>query len=136
MGVRAIAFAAMSAAGLVLLAGCGGGGGTPVDGKVVIGAKEYNPETDGDMTIGLVPEGGPGKDTYSGRVGAGGAFTIKGAQGGGVPAGRYKVSATRYPSKAEMKGSGPPQPKSQEYSETWDVSSSNHTFTLDAAKLK
>ena len=29
-----------------------------------------------------------------------------------------------------------PAPKGQEYSETWDVSSSNHTFTLDVAKLK
>jgi hypothetical protein len=50
-----------------------------------------------------------------------------------VSTGKNKVSVTRYPKSGDPKA-GPPQNK--QLSETWDVSSSNKTFTLDMSKVK
>jgi hypothetical protein len=118
-----------------ILTGCGSGGGVAVTGKAVNGAKEYSPATDGDLNITLASEGG-GKDNGSGKVEEDGTFTIKTASGGGLPPGKYKVTVTRYPSKAEMKPGVHPSPKNVTLPDAWDVSSSNSSFTLDAAKLK
>jgi hypothetical protein len=127
------------AAGLVaalVVGGCGPGG-APVDGKVVIGDKAYNPETDGDLTVGLNPSGGGGAGGQNtARVQPDGTFHITSATGGGVPPGKYKVSVTRYPSKADMaKLKGPPTPVTKEVGEEWDVAAGK-TFTLDMSKVK
>jgi len=118
-----------------ILTGCGSGGGVTVTGKVVHGTKDYSPTTDGDMNINMSQEGG-GKDNGTGKVEENGTFTIKTASGGGLPPGKYKVSVTRYPTKAEIKPGVPPTPKTLTLPDAWDVSSSNSTFTLDATKLK
>ena len=115
------------------LSGCGKSV-VSVSGKVVNGGKEYTP-ADGDMNITLAPQGG-GTENGSGKVEENGTFTITSASGSGVPAGQYKVSVTRYPSKTNAKPGSTSSPKTLTLPETWDVSSSNSTFTLDLAKLK
>lgn len=116
----------------LVAAGCGGGG-TSIDGKVTNGGQPYTPSRDGDLNIGLTAESG-GKN-YSGKAGEDGTFKIE-----KVPAGKYTVTVTRYP---PITGAGdgkapksPPMSGSKKLDETWDVSSSSKSFTLDVAKLK
>lgn len=110
------------------LVGCGSGG-TAVDGKVVHGDKAYSPAESGDMTIIL-----GGEKSYSTQVKPDGTFKFEDA--GGVAAGKYSVSVTKYPTKAEMeKLKGPPMPTTKETGESWDVSGVTKSFTLDVSKV-
>jgi hypothetical protein len=123
------------AAGLLvaLAAGCGGSKVTP-EGKVVTGGKAYSPQSDGDMTVLLSPEAGGGTG-YTAKVQPDGSFKVEAPEGGGIPAGKYKIGYTRYPSPSEMaKLKGPPVPKSKETGEVWDVSSGPFTLDVDKAK--
>lgn len=131
MRVRVLAVAAAAALAVV---GCGGSKGEPVNGNVVIGGKAYNPETDGPLTVRL---GGTGDKGYVGQVKDDGTFQVKYTDGvGGVPPGKYRVSITKYPTKAEMeKLKGPPTPLNKNLSEEWDVVAGK-TFTLDMSKVK
>jgi len=124
------------------LTGCGGGGMT-VDGKVTNGGQPYVPSKDGAMSVGLTGEGA-GK-SFSSKVEDDGTFKIA-----GVPAGKYDVTATIYPTpestakagKANNAGAGgaplssSSASTSKKLDEKWDVSSSNKSFTLDVSKLK
>jgi hypothetical protein len=114
----------------LVAAGCGGGG-MSIDGKVTNGGQPYTPSKDGDLNIGLTAEAG-GKN-YSGKAAEDGTFKIE-----KVPTGKYSVNVTRYP---PMPADGkqpkaPPMAGTKKLDETWDVSSSSKSFTLDVAKLK
>ena len=80
------------------LTGCGSGGMT-VDGKVTNGGQPYVPSKDGAMSVGLTGEGA-GK-SFSSKVEDDGTFKIA-----GVPAGKYDVTATIYPTPESMAKSG------------------------------
>ena len=122
------------AAGLaVALAGCGAGGGAPVDAKVVYGGRAYSPETDGDLTLNLTGDGG---NSGSGKVEADGSVKIVSSQGGGLRAGKYKVAVNKYPTKAEMaKLKTSPTPVVKDTGEVWDVGGGG-PFVLDMGKVK
>ena len=112
---------------LFALTGCGGGG-TTVEGHVEKGGKPLSFAEGEGLTVNLLSE--DGKTSASGAVGADGKFTIKHGDEP-VPYGKYNVSFVHYfPGKGSK--SVPPQNKSVK--EPWDVSSSNHTFTLDLDK--
>jgi hypothetical protein len=114
------------------LSGCGGGGGVALTGKVVNGDKPYSPEQDGDLSIMLAGDAGK---SYTMRTQPDGSFKIDDSKG--IAPGKYKVSLTKYPSKAQMeKVKGPPTSVTKETGETWDVSSSNKSFTVDVSKVK
>jgi hypothetical protein len=123
--------AAILALGLAILtAGCGGGGGVPIEGKVTKGGQAYSPAADGDLNIGLTAVDG-GKN-FSSKVGEDGSFKIA-----DVPSGKYSVNVTQYPKAGgEPSKKGPPTSSNKKLDEQWDVSSSNKSFTLDVAKLK
>lgn len=131
--MRQISLLGVMLAASLSLIGCGPGG-VAVTGKVTNGSKAYSAATDGDMNITL--SGGDASKSFTGKVGEDGSFTIKDANGGNVPFGKYKVNVTKYPTKAEMKPGAPPQPHNLVLGEEWDVSAANHNFTLDTAKLK
>jgi hypothetical protein len=59
---------------------------------------------------------------------------IRGEKGGGVPAGKYKVSVVHYRPADPKKGPVPPSTK--DIGETWDVGGGNSTFTIDISKYK
>jgi hypothetical protein len=111
--------------------GCGSGG-VDVDGKVV---KDGNPYSlaEGEA-INITLQG----DTASGNatVEKDGHFVAKKSDGKPLPPGTYKVSLTHYPPTAAGGKGGPPQPKQKTAGETWDVSSSNKSFTVDLGKYK
>jgi hypothetical protein len=110
------------------LTGCGGG--VEVDGKVVNGGNPYS-LSEGEA-INIVLQGDTA--TGSATVEKDGHFVAKKSDGKPLPPGQYKVTVTHYPPTAGAKG--PPQPKTKTANETWDVSSSNKTFTLDLSKYK
>lgn len=118
---------------LCAAAGCGGGG-VSVEGKVVNGGNPYTLSEGEAINIGLQGDGTSGSAT----VQKDGSFVAKKSDGKSLPPGKYKVSITHYPATAagKGKGGGPPQPQTKTAGETWDVSSSNRTFTLDLAKYK
>jgi len=132
MHVRAIAVGALLGVALTLT-GCGGGKVVP-RGKVVNGAKPYDRDTDGEVSVSL--GGADGKGTgASGNVEKDGTFRI-GAESGGLPPGSYKVTVTQYPAANAKAGrGGPPAPTTKTLDETWDVASGKE-FTLDLSKLK
>jgi hypothetical protein len=120
---------------MLLAAGCGGGT-VPVEGKAVKGGQPYNPAKDGDLNIVLTAAEG-GKN-FSGKVAEDGNFKIN-----AVPAGKYNVTVTIYPPIGGGGGppapgdkKGPPMSGTKKLDESWEVSSSNKSFTLDVAKLK
>ena len=128
---RAILVSALFAA-CFALAGCGGGK-IVVEGKVVNGSKPYSADTDGTVNIVLTQDG---KNAASGKADADGSFKI-GSDSGGVPSGKYTVQVTVYPANPEAKTkSGPPMPSNKQLPETWDVSSSKKSFTLDLTQLQ
>lgn len=113
---------------LGFVAGCGGGG-VEVDGKVVNGATQYTLAEGESINIGL-----QGKDaTGVATVQKDGTFKAKRSDGALLPAGSYTVTVTHYPATG---GKGPPQPKTMSAGETWEVSPSNKSFTVDLAKYK
>jgi hypothetical protein len=113
------------------LTGCGGGGSV-VEGKVVNNGQPYSQATDGEVSITLSTDDKAGAGG-TGMVNPDGTFTIKSGKGGGLPAGKYKVSYVAYP-KATTTGKGPPpQPRVVNTDEVWDVGSGK-TFTLDIGK--
>lgn len=119
---------------LCAVAGCGGGGGVEVDGKVVKGGNAYTLADGESININL--QGGDA--TGSATVEKDGTFKAKKSDGKPLPAGSYKVSITHYPPASAAGGGkgGSPQPKTKTANETWDVSSSNKSFTLDLDKYK
>lgn len=124
----------LACAAALAAAGCGGGG-VKVDGKVVKDGAPYTLGEGEGISINLTPESGG--TAVGGQVDKDGSFKISGLEGAGVPNGKYKVSITHYPPAGAKGGKGgPPMPTTKSLSETWDVSSSNHTFTLDMAKVK
>jgi len=113
------------------LAASGCGGGVPVEGKVVKGGSPYTLAEGEGITITLVSE--DGKTNCSGKVEKDGSFTLLGPSGGAVPPGKYKVGYVHYaPAPGPTKGAPPPVTKNTK--ETWDINSSNRTFTLDIGK--
>ena len=118
--------------------GCGGGG-VPVDGKVVDGNKPFTLAEGDSVTITMTSE--DDKTTCTANVDKEGNFTAKTSTGQLVPPGKYKVTVLRYhlstTPPALSKTPPPPQtPTSLETGEVWDVSSTNKTFTLDISKAK
>jgi hypothetical protein len=124
-------------AALCATAGCGAGG-VDVDGKVVNGGAPYTLAEGEAINIALQATGATGSAT----VQKDGTFVAKRSDGKPLPPGQYKVSITHYPpvdagaAAAGKAPKGPPTPKTKTAGETWDVSSSAHTFTLDLAKYK
>lgn len=112
------------------LTGCGGGG-VDVDGKVVNGGNPYTLSEGEAINISLQGDSASGNAT----VEKDGHFVAKKSDGKPLPPGQYKVTVTHYPPTAAG-SKGPPQPKTKTANETWDVSSSNKTFTLDLSKYK
>lgn len=113
--------------------GCGGGG-VAVTGKVVNGGSPYTLAEGEGLSINLTKEDGGGAG--GGTVQKDGTFKIAGPEGAGLPAGKYKVTVTHYPSpQAGKPGAAPSPPKTKDAKEVWDVSS-NKSFDLDFAKYK
>jgi hypothetical protein len=79
------------------------------------------------------PDPGRGGSAASGKVGENGTFKIP-----NVTPGKNKVTVTRYPKMGDGGGKPgtPPTSANKTLPETWDVSSSNKTFTLDMSKVK
>lgn len=113
------------------LTGCGAGG-VDVDGKVVKDGSAYSLAEGEAINISLQGDGASGNAT----VNKDGTFVAKKSDGKALPPGQYKVSLTHYPPTAAAGKGGPPQPKTKTAGETWDVSSSNKSFTLDISKYK
>ena len=111
-----------------LAAGCGGDGVT-VEGKVTKGGAAYTPP-DGDRII-ITMTSEDNKHTVAGDVNADGSFRVKSSTGGGVPVGKYKVSFTHYTAAVGGKGGG--SPVTRQVPESWDVTPTAKTFTLDIA---
>ncbi|MFO0796837.1 MAG: hypothetical protein U0804_05125 [Gemmataceae bacterium] len=124
---------ALACAAALAVAGCGGGG-VKVDGKVVNGGSPYALGEGEGININLTPEGGG--PAVGGQVEKDGSFKIAGLEGAGMAPGKYKVSVTHYPPSGGKAAKGPPMPVTKNLGESWDVSASNHTFTLDMAKVK
>ena len=125
--MKSLALALLVGASLVA-AGCGGGGG-PVDGKVTNAGKPYAPATDGELSISLTADEG-GKN-YPNKVGDDGSFKLD-----NVPAGKYSVTATRYPVIGAERPKTPPTPKNMKLDEKWEVSGTSKSFTLEVTKMK
>lgn len=108
--------------------GCGSGG-VEVSGTVTKDGKQYTLAEGENINIALQGDGATGSATVS----QDGSFTAKRSDGKPLPPGSYKISVTRYTAAAG--GKGPPsRPDTKNAGETWDVSSSNKTFTLDLGK--
>jgi hypothetical protein len=111
--------------------GCGGSG-VDVDGTVVKDGKPYALTEGESININLQSDGATG----TASVEKDGHFVAKKSDGKSLPPGKYKVSIVHYPPPPAGGAKMPPQPKPKDAGETWDVSSSNKTFTLDLAKYK
>jgi hypothetical protein len=116
----------------VVAAGCGGGtAGVVVDGKVVKNGAPFGPDEGETLTVKLAAASG--KDTFTANASKEGTFTVQAPAGGGIPAGKYKVSwvymrsADQYTKKAAFKFS-------KDNADEWDVSSSNRSFTVDVGQ--
>jgi len=110
------------------LAGCSESG-VKVGGQVTSGSSPFKAQAGETVRLGLADEAG--KNNFDTEVSADGTFSFTGSNNQGVPAGKYKVSITRY---VEKGAKGPPTPKS--LPDVWDVSESSKTFTVDLAKAK
>jgi hypothetical protein len=85
--------AAVALSVLLLAAGCGGGGGgdrhTPTV-RLTVGGQPFRPAPGELVDVSLVSAGG---ETFPTRAGdAPDVFVVAGPDGGGVPAGEYKVA--------------------------------------------
>jgi hypothetical protein len=115
-------------AGLTLLAvvGCGGGDKVvPVEGTVT---KHGAPITFGDsegVTITLTS----GSSTYTTNVDEKGGFTVQRPEGGGIPAGKYKVKYVHYQN-ASPYSKAKPFRNEKQLPEEWDVSGSGNKYTI------
>jgi hypothetical protein len=119
-------------AGLLTVAavGCGGGtDGVVVEGKTVKNGAPFGPDEGETLTVKL--DGG--KESYTANASKEGTFAIQKPAGGGIPAGKYKVSwvymrsEDPYTKKAAFKFS-------KDNAAEWDVSSSNRSFTVDVGQ--
>lgn len=107
--------------------GCGGGGGGVIgEGKVVKGGAQHTLAEGEGISINLQSEDNTA--TVSGTVEKDGTFKLKGASGGKVPAGKYKVSYTHY---LPAKDKGPAAPISKTTGEVWDLTSDKKDLVLD-----
>ncbi len=123
--------------GFVLLAatvGCGASG-IDVDGKVVKSGTPYSLGENESISITFTGEDGK---TGTASVQPDGSFTVKDPTGKPIKAGKYKVSVIHYqmPKVKPKDGGSPPMPSAKDVGETFEVSATNKTFTLDMAKYK
>lgn len=119
-------------AACLCLTGCGPSK-VNVEGTVVNGGQPYTLKADEFLTVNVSSE--DGSASFNGKVTAEGKFAIETADNKGILPGKYKVILNRYGSPAAT-GGKPAPPVTLEANEVWDVSSSNHTFTIDLAKYK
>jgi hypothetical protein len=95
LGYRRLLVAACVA---VLLAGCGGGRGIKVEGKVLRDGKPYTPQQGLKLNLSLNGTGsGNQATTYPATVADDGSFVVDGPKGAGVPPGKYTINANLTP---------------------------------------
>ncbi len=90
----------------LLLVGCGGGGVTP-SGKLTKGGAPLKVSEKGMVQVHLLPAEGQVQTVYTAQVAADGSFTVKGADGKPIPAGKYKIGVVAmdpYPTHDLLKG--------------------------------
>jgi hypothetical protein len=116
----------------VFLVGCGGGG-APVQVKVVNGDKPYSEATDGKLSLSFVPED-PKGSTFAGGMMPDGTIKLRSSTSDGVTPGKYKVNITRYPATSE--GTSAPTPSSTVLPDVIEVTPSTTTVTVDISKAK
>jgi hypothetical protein len=111
---------------LLALAGCGGGSGSKVGGKIVKGGSPVSLAEGEGYSITMVSSDQAQKD---------GSFSIKGPSGDLVPEGKYKVNYVHYmPANTAGKGA-PPVPVPRNLKEEWAVTSGpDNTFTIDISR--
>ena len=109
-------------------AGCGSSLVT-IEAKVVKGGQPYALKSDEYWNVSISSE--DGKSTHTAKVGPDGALPFEAP----VAPGKYKIQVIRYKVPAEGAKGPPTPPMTIEVNETWEVSSSNRSFTLDADKL-
>ena len=127
------------------LAGCGASG-VAVDGKVVKGGAAYTLADGESITITLRSEDGA---TGTANVEKDGNFVAKMPSGEPLKPGKYKVTMLHYPPGSTAatggwatkgapgaKGAQGGGPATKDAGETWDVSASSKSFTIDISKYK
>lgn len=129
--MRLVSLRACALLALAPLAGCGGGGGTPVTGEVTFGSSK---PAEGDKW-GLAIADGDVK-SYSAEVDANGKFAFE-----KVAPGTYTIKVTHYAAaapgagdpKATKMAKGPGIPDMKVHPDRWTIPGG--PFTLDLSKL-
>jgi hypothetical protein len=98
-----------------LSTGCSGGGGSKVNGKIVKGGQPFTLSDKGVFVLVFVNEAENPPKMYNATTKPDGTFTVIGADGKGIPPGKYKVQVQAmdpYPQKDLLGGKFAPAEKS------------------------
>lgn len=127
---RIAAFVALVA--VCSLTGCNGG--TKVDGQVTNGSGPYKP-VDGE-SISLIFDDVKGGNNYNATPDANGNFSLRTADGGGIPSGKYRLRVMQYTDAAKATAKKPAAPPEEvEYPKDFTVEGGTQTITIDLSLL-
>jgi hypothetical protein len=115
---------------VLCLPGCGETKVT-VDGKLTRGGKPFTPKKEEYLAVNITNESGTA--SFNGKVTPEGTFVIE-SMDGKVPVGKYKVTLSRYITPAAAEKGRVPAPVTLDPKETWEVTTTNTSFTIDMDK--
>jgi hypothetical protein len=81
---------------LLTSVGCGGGG-APLEGRILVNGNPYQVTEQEEFQLGLITGEGDAMIVHPGEVAADGTFKVSGMNNDGVPPGTYKITVESIP---------------------------------------